>query len=59
MSRKDHERICFSFIFTCAVGKNPKTPKLSPMAVNAITRGGIGGLGSLVYICGIPTDYNL
>ena len=28
-----------------------KTPKLSPMADDAITRGGIGGLGSLVYIC--------
>ena len=34
----------------CVVGKNPKTPNLSPMADDAITWGGIGGLGSLVYI---------
>ena len=39
-------------VFACVVGKNQKTPKLSPMADDAITRGGIGGLGSLVYICG-------
>ena len=40
-------------IFVCVVGKNPKTPILSPMADDdAITLSGIGGLGSLVYICG-------
>ena len=27
--------------------KNPKTPNLSPMAADAITQGGIGGLGAL------------
>ena len=32
--------------------KNLKTPKLSPVAEDTITRGSIGGLGSLVYICG-------
>ena len=52
IAREDCERICLSFIFACVVGKNPKTPKLSPMTDNAITRGGIGGLESLVYICG-------
>ena len=31
--------------------KNLRTPKLSPMADDAITGGGIGGLASLVYIC--------
>ena len=37
----------------CVRGRqNPKTPKLSFMADAAITRGGIGGVGSLVYICG-------
>ena len=52
MASEDCERICFLFVFACVVNKNPKTPKLSPMAGDAITRGGIGGLGSLVYICG-------
>ena len=32
------------------VSKNPKTPNLSPMADDAITRGGIEVLESLVYI---------
>ena len=32
------------------------TPKLSPMADDAITRGGIGSLVSLVYICGFELD---
>ena len=35
------------------VGNNRKTPKLSPMADDAITRSGIGSLVSLVYICGV------
>ena len=48
---EDCERTCFAFIFTCVVVKNPKTPKLSPMADDAITRSGIGGLVSLC-ICG-------
>ena len=42
----------FCIVFVCVYGKNPNTPKLSPMADNTITRGGTGGLGSLVYICG-------
>ena len=52
--RKDHGRICFEVIFACVVGKNPNTPNLSPMADDAITQGGIPGLGSLFYICGLP-----
>ena len=38
---------CF---WVCVVGKNPKTPKLSPMADLAITQVCIGSLGSLLYI---------
>ena len=34
------------------VGKNPKTLNLNPMADDAFTQGGIGGLGSPVYIYG-------
>ena len=37
--------------------ENLKTPKLSPMADNAIIRGGIGSLGSLVYIYGTTYLY--
>ena len=35
------------------VGKNPNTPNLNPMAMadDAITRGGIRGMGSPLYIC--------
>ena len=51
MTREDCERICFAFSVVCVGGKNLKTPKLSPMADDAITQGCIGGLGSLVYIC--------
>ena len=50
--REDCERICFAFTFACVVGKNPKTPKLNPMADDAITRVGIGSLVSPSYICG-------
>ena len=52
MTRKDRGRIGCAFGFACVVDKNPKTPKLSSMADDAFTWGGIGGLGSLVYICG-------
>ena len=52
MAREDHGRVCFAFVFACVVGKTPKTPNLSPMADNAITRGGIRGLGSPLDICG-------
>ena len=34
----------FCVCFVCAVGKKLKTPKLSPMADGAITRGGVEGL---------------
>ena len=55
--REDRGRICFAFVFACVVGKNPKTPNLSPMADNAITRGGIQCLGSPLYIYGNATAY--
>ena len=35
------------------VGKNLNTPNLSPMAGNVIARGGIQGLGSPLYTCGM------
>ena len=42
----------------CVVGKNQNTPNLSPMADDAITRGGILGLGSPFYIFdSIPLQY--
>ena len=45
-----HAKIVNAFVhlFLRVIGKNPKTLKLSPMADEAITRGGIGSLGSLV-----------
>ena len=42
----------YCICFCICGGKNPKTPNLSPMADDAITRSGIGGLGSPVYIYG-------
>ena len=48
---KDGEHIVFALFFACMVGKVPKTPKLSPIADDAITQGDIVGLGSLVNIC--------
>ena len=53
MVHDDSEPVGFAFVFACVVGKNPKTPKLSPMADDAITRGGIGSLGYLMYICAV------
>ena len=44
MARKDRDCCCVHG------RQKPKDPKLSPMAVNAITRDGIQGLGCLVYI---------
>ena len=52
VAREDRERICLAFAFACVVGKNPKTPNLSPMADDAIIQGGIGSLVSPLYICG-------
>ena len=48
-AHEDCVRICFTFVFVCGVGKNSNTPKLSPMADDAITLGGISGLGSPLY----------
>ena len=57
----DRERIGFAFLFVCMVGKKRKTPKLSPMADDAITRGGRRSGISRVYLwvspkqnCGVP-----
>ena len=49
-TRKTLQLFC---VCSCMWSANPKTPELSPMADDAIPRGGIGGLGSLVYICGL------
>ena len=57
MACEDRGRIGFAFVFACMVGKNQKTPKLSPMADDAITQKGKGGLGSLVYVCGGNAKY--
>ena len=56
--REDCGRICFAFIFACGRQK-PEDPNLSPMADDAITQGGIGGLGSPVYIYGYHTHGEL
>ena len=56
-AHEDHECICFAFAYACVVGKNLKTPKLSPMTDDAITRGGIWSLVSLVYICAFNPLY--
>ena len=42
----------FAIVSMCVVGKNSNTSKWSSMADSAITRGGIGVLGSPFYICG-------
>ena len=52
-AHEDCERVCFAFIFVYVVGKNLMTRKLNPMADEAVTWGGIGGLGSLVYTCAV------
>ena len=51
MAHVDREHICFAFILACVVGKNLTILKLNPMDDDTITQG-IGGLVSLVYICG-------
>ena len=56
-AHEDCECVCLAFIFACMVSNNQKTPKFSPVADEAITQGGIGGLGSLVYSCGILTIF--
>ena len=38
-AREDRGHICFKFVFACVVGKDPKTPKLNPMADDAIYMG--------------------
>ena len=37
IAQEDSECFCFAHDFVCVVGKNPKTPKLSPMVEDAIT----------------------
>ena len=51
--QKDCGRSLFGFISECVVGKKLNTSHWSSMADGAITRGSIGGLGSLVYISGL------
>ena len=50
MACKDRKHVLFAF-FVCG-RQRPEYPNWSSMADKAITRGGIGGLGSLVLICG-------
>ena len=57
--REDRESISVEVASACVVGKNKKTPKLSPMADDAIKRGGIGCLVSLVYICGSCSNLDI
>ena len=44
-------------VFVCVVSKNLKPSKLSPMAYDTITRGGIGSLVPPVYICVVPLKW--
>ena len=52
MAHKDCGRILFAFVSKCVVGKEPNTPNWSLMADDAITRCGIGVLGSQILYCG-------
>ena len=45
-------KIVDAFVFACVVSKNLKTPNLSLMADDTITRGSMRGLGSPLNICG-------
>ena len=56
-AHENHGRILLAFVSACVVSKNPKTLNLSPMADDAITWGGIRGLGSPLYICGYNALY--
>ena len=40
MVREDRDPFYFVFTCACVFDKNPKTPKLCPMADDAITQGG-------------------
>ena len=51
-ARTDRGRILFAFVSSCVGGTNPNTPNWSSMAEDAITWGGVGVLGTLVFICG-------
>ena len=49
-ARKDRGCICITFVFACVVGETLKTPIWAPWLMTPVTWGGIGGLGSPVYI---------
>ena len=54
------ERICFAFSLECVVGKNPKTPKLSPMADDTVTQGGRrSGISSVYGTCIVIMFYGI
>ena len=40
VAHEDRERTCFAFTHACVIGKHLKIPRLSYMAVDAITQGG-------------------
>ena len=49
---EDNGCILFNFVFVFMVSKDPKTQNLSSTADKTITHANVGGLGSLVYLCG-------
>ena len=51
VKREDRERICFAFPLVFVCRQKPEDSQTEPRADDAITRGGIGDLVSLVYIC--------
>ena len=51
-------KIVNAFIFCVCGRQKPEDPRLSLMIANDdISRGGLGGLASLVYICGGHANY--
>ena len=53
-SAQRSETHLFCVFFSVCGRQKPENPQIEPhMAQDAITQGGIGGLGSLMYICGM------
>ena len=52
MGHEDHDHIGFDFVFAWVDSKTPKTPNWAPWLTTSL-QGGMGGLGFLVYICGL------
>ena len=58
MACEDRGRICFAFVLRKCGWQKSKYPQFEPMADDAITQGGIRGLGSPLYICGCYLSQN-